>query len=526
MTSTGGSGSYGERNADRTKLVVPRLHQSVWASSQPAIMGSDRTLNRTGRTIQPLTQVNQASSGASASYTTSADGFMPTIPQYSDEAIPVRRANVVNTQPAQQVRQSVALTNNATNTTNTTNAAQQPGVMEDVPRHLSAADKRAIMERAAIIREQARQRAEAKAKADALAKMQAMVDAQNRARAQRQANLNDLTSIMMRSNEGGVASEDLATPASGGAHHAGVMSSANPFAPAAVNPVATNVGSATVNAVQDNTPSAAESQPAEELTGGQADLVNVDQSGAIAVAQPNFFQRLAGAKVTISFKFNKQRILTVLRYVAVAVIVAASGYLAWDTYMTNQSVKSSFDGGGAASAMSISGTNPATADQTAISQQDMLAYTVPSDQPRYIRIPAINVNARVMSVGVNSRGNIDTPANLNDTAWYDGSAKPGQEGQVFIDGHTSFSSAIYAAFNDLPKLKEGDQITIERGDGQQINYHVTEIKTVDADKVDMGEALNPPEGAERGLTLMTCTGTFNYRTQTADKRLIVYAVQD
>ena len=520
MTSTGGSGSYGERNADRTKLVVPRLHQSVWASSQPAIMGSDRTLNRTGRTIQPLAQANQASSGASASYTTNADGFMPTIPQYSDEAIPVRRANVVNTQPAQQVRQSIAPTNN------TTNAAQQSGVMEDVPRHLSAADKRAIMERAAIIREQARQRAEAKAKADALAKMQAMVDAQNRVRAQRQANLNDLTSIMMRSNEGGVASEDLATPASGGAHHAGVMSSANPFAPAAVNPVATNVGSATVNAVQDNAPSTAEGQPAEELTGGQADLANVDQSGAMAVTQPNFFQRLAGAKVTISFKFNKQRILTVLRYVAVAVIVAASGYLAWDTYMTNQSVKNSFDGGGAASAMSISGTNPATADQTAISQQDMLAYTVPSDQPRYIRIPAINVNARVMSVGVNSRGNIDTPANLNDTAWYDGSAKPGQEGQVFIDGHTSFSSAIYAAFNDLPKLQQGDLITIERGDGQQINYHVTEVKTVDADKVDMGEALNPPEGAKRGLTLMTCTGTFNYRTQTADERLIVYAVQE
>lgn len=523
MTSTGGSGSYGERNADRTKLVVPRLHQSVWASSQPAIMGSDRTLNRTGRTIQPLTQANQASSGASASYTTNADGFMPTIPQYSDEAIPVRRANVVNTQPAQQVRQSVALTNNATNTTN---ATQQPGVMEDVPRHLSAADKRAIMERAAIIREQARQRAEAKAKADALAKMQAMVDAQNRARAQRQANLNDLTSIMMRSNEGGVASEDLATPASEGAHHAGVMSSANPFAPAAVNPVAANVSSATANAMSADTTSPVEHQVAEETVSNQPDLTNVDQSGAMAVAQPNFFQRLAGAKVTISFKFNKQRILTVLRYVAVAVIVAASGYLAWDTYMTNQSVKSSFDGGGAASAMSISGTNPATADQTAISQQDMLAYTVPSDQPRYIRIPAINVNARVMSVGVNSRGNIDTPANLNDTAWYDGSAKPGQEGQVFIDGHTSFSSAIYAAFNDLPKLKEGDQITIERGDGQQINYHVTEIKTVDADKVDMGEALNPPEGAKRGLTLMTCTGTFNYRTQTADKRLIVYAVQD
>ena len=151
---------------------------------------------------------------------------------------------------------------------------------------------------------------------------------------------------------------------------------------------------------------------------------------------------------------------------------------------------------------------------------------MPADQPRMIYIPAIGVNARVMSVGVNSKGNIDTPANLNDTAWYDGSAKPGQDGQVFIDGHTSFSNSLYAAFNDLPKLHQGDLITIEKGNGEKINYRVSAVETVDADKVDMGKALNPPEGATKGLTLMTCTGTFNYRTQTADKRLVVYAVQE
>lgn len=517
MTSTGGSRSFNGQNIDRTRLVVPRLHQSVWASSQPAIMGSDHVLNRTGRTIQPLNQTNNNADDINhavnnSAHTTSADGFMPTIPQYSDQAIPVHRSQPV-------VRQVVASPVQQ-------NSQQVQPTVQPVHRQLSDADRRAIMERAALLRQQAREQAEAKAKADALAKMQAIVDAQNQVRAQRQANLNDLTAIMMRSNN--AATEAVqSTPAASSARQAEVMSSANPFAPAAVNPAAVNGAKAIASAAQLNSASdVAGDDDASADAASAANLAVVDQTGAAAVAQPNIFQRLAGAKVTISFKFNKQRILTVLRYVAVAVIVAASGYLAWDTYMTNQSVKSSFNGGGAASAMSISGTNPATADQTAISQQDMLAYTVPSDQPRYIRIPAINVNARVMSVGVNSRGNIDTPANLNDTAWYDGSAKPGQEGQVFIDGHTSFSSAIYAAFNDLPKLKEGDQITIERGDGQQINYHVTEIKTVDADKVDMGEALNPPEGAKRGLTLMTCTGTFNYRTQTADKRLIVYAVQD
>ena len=517
MTSTGGSRSFNGQNIDRTRLVVPRLHQSVWASSQPAIMGSDHVLNRTGRTIQPLNQTNNNADDINhavnnSAHTTSADGFMPTIPQYSDQAIPVHRSQSVvrqaATSPVQQNSQQV-----------------QPTV-QPVHRQLSDADRRAIMERAALLRQQAREQAEAKAKADALAKMQAIVDAQNQVRAQRQANLNDLTAIMMRSNN--AATEAVqSTPAASSTRQAEVMSSANPFAPAAVNPVAANGAKAIASAAQLNSVSdVAGNDDASADAASAANLAAVDQTGAAAVAQPNIFQRLAGAKVTISFKFNKQRFLTVLRYVAVAVIVAASGYLAWDTYMTNQSVKNSFDGSGAASAMSISGTNPATADQTAISQQDMLAYTVPSDQPRYIRIPSINVNARVMSVGVNSRGNIDTPANLNDTAWYDGSAKPGQEGQVFIDGHTSFSSAIYAAFNDLPKLQQGDLITIERGDGQQINYHVTEVKTVDADKVDMGEALNPPEGAKRGLTLMTCTGTFNYRTQTADKRLIVYAVQE
>lgn len=517
MTSTGGSRSFNGQNIDRTRLVVPRLHQSVWASSQPAIMGSDHVLNRTGRTIQPLNQTNNNADDINhavnnSAHTTSADGFMPTIPQYSDQAIPVHRSQSVvrqaATSPVQQNSQQV-----------------QPTV-QPVHRQLSDADRRAIMERAALLRQQAREQAEAKAKADALAKMQAIVDAQNQVRAQRQANLNDLTAIMMRSNN--AATEAVqSTPAASSARQAEVMSSANPFAPAAVNPVAANGAKAIASAAQLNSVSdTAGDDDVSADVANSANLAAVDQTGAAAVAQPNIFQRLAGAKVTISFKFNKQRFLTVLRYVAVAVIVAASGYLAWDTYMTNQSVKNSFDGSGAASAMSISGTNPATADQTAISQQDMLAYTVPSDQPRYIRIPSINVNARVMSVGVNSRGNIDTPANLNDTAWYDGSAKPGQEGQVFVDGHTSFSSAIYAAFNDLPKLQQGDLITIERGDGQQINYHVTEVKTVDADKVDMGEALNPPEGAKRGLTLMTCTGTFNYRTQTADKRLIVYAVQE
>lgn len=251
---------------------------------------------------------------------------------------------------------------------------------------------------------------------------------------------------------------------------------------------------------------------------------SIASDGAAVIAQPNLFDRIVNTKIAFSFKFNRARTMMIVRYVAIAIVLGASAYLAWDTYNTNRGVQSSFES--PAQAMSIAGVNPATADQTAVSNNDRQAYTVAADLPRIINIPAINVTARVRTVGVNSRGDIDTPKNLNDTAWYDGSSKPNQEGQVFIDGHTSFSRNIAAAFNDLKKVHDGDQIFIETGNGAKFRYRVTGVETVDANKVDMGKVLNTQDGAHKGLTLMTCTGTFNYRTQTADKRLIVYAVQE
>lgn len=283
-------------------------------------------------------------------------------------------------------------------------------------------------------------------------------------------------------------------------------------------PAASTINMANVDSVPTTYDAALDATPTAASATG-------DGVAVAATPAPNPFAGLLNSHITFNFKFNKALIGKVIRYALVAIIIAVSGYLAYDTYTTNQAVRKSFTGNSAASAMSIAGTNPATADQTAVSQEDKAAYVVPDDQPRYLIIPKIGINARVMSVGVNSKGNIDTPQNLNDTAWYDGSAKPGQDGAVFIDGHTSFNRHLAAAFNDLPKLAKGDQITIEKGNGERINYTVTSSETVAADKVDMGKALNPVDGAKKGLTMMTCAGTFNYRTQTADKRLVVYAVQ-
>ena len=452
-----------------------------------------------------------AEAQATTAETSKAD-FLPTIPQYIEDSIPAPRAQLHRSQQSPKVA-SAQPSSAATAQPNRTSAQLRDATLAKVlaspvssvkagadhgsvsaasvfasgaastptsvgsAQHKAKLDRQAIMQQAAIVRQQAKERAEAQAR-QLLASRQPEKYAEYVLRASSD-----------ESNRTSTGSQPVSTPTK----VAQAMS---------VNGDST-VGSRSANI--DN----------------QADGV-----GTAAVARPdNAFSRLAGAKVTLSFNLNKKRFFNFLRYATVALIIVASGYLAWDTYTTNRSVKSSLNGN-SATAMSISGTNPATAEQTAVSQEQRAAYTVPADQPRYIYIPTLGVNARVMSVGVNSRGSIDTPSNLNDTAWYDGSAKPGQEGQVFIDGHTSFNRHLNAAFNNLPKLKANDQVVIEKGSGEKVSYRVVSTKTVETSKVDMGEALNPPAGAKKGLTLMTCTGTFNYRNQTADKRFIVYAVQE
>lgn len=374
------------------------------------------------------------------------------------------------------------------------------------------------------VRAEARQEAAAKRQAEAARKEAAEI-AKDQATAAN--TINRALENAMAQNTSTTQNEQSKVESSSATEPAGFTDNAMDFI---ASPVSNIVSAAAMTAEAD------EAKPASNVaTEGAAntnpstdpdDDINlmVDPSGTVAVAQPNVWQRLAGAQISVSFKFNKDRFFSILRYLAIVVILAASAYLAWDTYSTNKAVQSNF--ANPAQAMSIAGVNPATADQTSVSQEAKQAYTVASDLPRLITIPSIGVNARVQSVGVNSQGNIDTPKNLNDTAWYDGSAKPNQDGQVFIDGHTSFSRTIDAAFNDLGKMKQGDQIVVETGNGAKYTYRVTAIETVDAAKVDMGKALNVQQGSTKGITLMTCTGTFNYRTQQADKRLIVYGVQE
>jgi sortase A len=149
-------------------------------------------------------------------------------------------------------------------------------------------------------------------------------------------------------------------------------------------------------------------------------------------------------------------------------------------------------------------------------------YSVPPTNPKYITIPAIGVtNTPILRLGLTSGGAIAVPDNIYETGWYDGSSLPGQPGAMFIYGHVS-SWTSNGVFYNLKKLKDGDTVTITRGDNKTFTYQVVSTKVYPYNNVPMNTVLAPAQSGTPGLNLMTCTGQVIRGTSEFNERLVVF----
>lgn len=150
-------------------------------------------------------------------------------------------------------------------------------------------------------------------------------------------------------------------------------------------------------------------------------------------------------------------------------------------------------------------------------------YKVAPTLPKYISIPAIGVSkARVLSLGLTSDNAITVPTNGYDTGWYNGSAKPGQAGAMFIYGHVAGWNEG-GVFYNLKKLKPGDTITVTRGDNTTYTYRVDSLKVYPATNVDMNTVLSPTDPTKPGLNLMTCVWTIVNGKSEFNSRQVVFS---
>ena len=144
---------------------------------------------------------------------------------------------------------------------------------------------------------------------------------------------------------------------------------------------------------------------------------------------------------------------------------------------------------------------------------DLASHKVAADMPRYITIPALKSQARVLSSAT-------APTNEYDGGWSPSSAKPGTDGAAFIVGSIS-GRVSDGVFYNLAQVTPGMIIQIERGDGTKLRYKVVKTQTYPIGGVDMKAAMTAVTPGKQGLNIMTDTGKFITGTTDYDSRLVV-----
>lgn len=230
-------------------------------------------------------------------------------------------------------------------------------------------------------------------------------------------------------------------------------------------------------------------------------------------------------------KLRKAKVKRVGLMSLAVVVLAATGYVGFDTWQTNNQAKVQI--GQSVVAVKKAESSVATpeqhqvaegADKKPLAPRSLSSYTVAAGLPRALYITKSNVAARVLPMNINPNGSVQAPINIFDSGWYTDSVKPGEVGAMFIDGHSSGLSRE-GLFGNLYKLVVGDTLQIEKGDGTRLTYKVVHTAVVDKDSVDMKKMLLPYGTALRALNLMTCAGTWVNSSQTLTQRIEVFTEQ-
>ncbi|MEU8120445.1 class F sortase [Spirillospora sp. NPDC049024] len=152
------------------------------------------------------------------------------------------------------------------------------------------------------------------------------------------------------------------------------------------------------------------------------------------------------------------------------------------------------------------------------------AGAMPRSEPVRIRVPAIGVDAPVLSLGLKPDGTVQEPSLSQPglTSWYNGGAAPGERGPAAFYGHVDTRASGPAVFYDLGRLRPGAQVRVLRRDGRTAVFRITSVEQVPKSRFPTERVYGPT--ADPTIRLMTCGGEFDPVKRSYKDNIIAYGV--
>jgi sortase (surface protein transpeptidase) len=148
------------------------------------------------------------------------------------------------------------------------------------------------------------------------------------------------------------------------------------------------------------------------------------------------------------------------------------------------------------------------------------ATPAPVADPVRVVVPAIDVDADLVAVGLNPDQSMEVP-DFGMAGWYEPGPRPGEPGPAVIAAHVD-SVAGPDVFYRLRELEPGDEITVEHADGTRSTFAVRDAEQQRKDDLPVERIWNDTD--DTVLRLITCGGEFDQQRRSYESNVIVYAV--
>ena len=149
----------------------------------------------------------------------------------------------------------------------------------------------------------------------------------------------------------------------------------------------------------------------------------------------------------------------------------------------------------------------------------------PVDQaprPTRVRIPAIDVDASMIPLGLRVDGTIEVPTEADQAGWWVDGHEPGEVGPAVILGHVD-SRTGPAVFFRLTDLQPGDRIHVDREDHTIVTYEVQSLEQYAKDEFPTEAVYGSTD--QPVLRLVTCGGPFDRGDRSYEDNVIVFATE-